>query len=191
MCRHRMRGPLLPSARAAATCSVSLMACAALWVIRAKPGMVLMPTATIRLTMLGPSALHHGDGEEEAGKREDDVHPAHEDLLRGSAPIGGGEAHDYARARRDDGGAQRHAEGDAGAVENARQDVAPQLVPTKAVAPRRRGQGAVELLLQGIVGRHPGPDDGHEEEEHDEGETGDGGAVAREAPPRRRGRSST
>src|SRR6266542_603393 len=52
-----MRGPLLPSARAAATWSISLTPCTALWVTRAKPGTVLIPTATTTFPMPGPSAL--------------------------------------------------------------------------------------------------------------------------------------
>jgi hypothetical protein len=104
---------------------------------------------------------------------------------------GGGETHNHAHARRDQGGAQRHAERDPGSVENARENVASQLVPTQPMTPRWPGQRPVEVLLQGIVGRHPGADGGHKEKERHEREPGHRRAVAREASPRHRGRSST
>src|SRR5262249_1438277 len=68
MCRHRMRDPLLPRARAAATCSVSFTACAVPWAIRAKLGMVLTPTAIATLTMPGPRALTTAMASRKPGK---------------------------------------------------------------------------------------------------------------------------
>jgi hypothetical protein len=72
-------------------------------------------------------------------------------------------------------------------VQDAREDVAAELVPAHRVLPRRPRQGGAELLLERIGGRQPRARHRHDAEADHQCEAGKRGAVAPEAPPRRDG----
>ncbi len=184
MWRHRMRQAPLPRARAAATCSVCFTPSTALWVMRAKPGMVLMPTAMTTLTMPGPSALTTAMARRKPGKARMTSTRRIRPSSRYAAAIGGDQPDEHAPDGGDERGAERHAERDPRAVEDAGEDVAPELVAPEPVAPRGPLERAVEPLLDRIVGRHPRPRHRHGHEEAGDDQPHHRAPVSLEPPPR-------
>lgn len=133
------------------------------------------------VSLLGPSASRHEDGEDQLGKREDDVDDAHDQRIGPAAEITRDHAEQDADRQRDgengDGDQQR----DAGADDQPAEDVAAELVTAQQVVRRwcRPGREQVSLLV--AIGRQDRREKGHEDDEQHDDRADHGVAVAAEA----------
>jgi len=132
--------------------------------------------ATIVLRMPGPSQEQVGEGEEE-------VHRAHDEAVDPATEVAGQRAEEAAQrqAQRDRG--ERDGQRGAGAVDDARQDVAAELVRAEQVLGVRRRAAGAQVLVRRVLGGELRREDRHDDQEqHDDG-ADHAQAVAPEAAP--------
>src|SRR5690606_20920497 len=131
-------------------------------------------------------------GTEDRGEREEQgeqgeghqrVDQAGEQEVDLAAEVASGGADEDADGDGDGGRSNADDEGDAGAVNDAGEDIAADVVVAEPVFGAGRGTTELGVDSVGVVGSDPGREDGAEDEEHDETEPEQGGAVAREPPP--------
>jgi len=105
---------------------------------------------------------HQDDDEDGEGQRVHDVHDAHHDGIGAAAEEAGRCPVEHADAERNRRRREAHHERDAAPVENAREQIAAEVVCAEPVLPAR-GRGAqFEFLCVVSVGRDQGRDDGHD-----------------------------
>ena len=125
---------------------------------------------------VGQAGAENGDdddGEQQARQRQHDVHCAHDRDLDDAAEEPGDEPQQDARAERQRDHEATDQERQPGAVNEAREYIAADVVgaedepPGPALLPNRRHQKRVAILLVGIVRRH---DIGEDREQRDDGD---------------------
>ena len=129
---------------------------------------------------------HEGDGEQDRGHSEHDVHAAHDEGVDGAALVAGDGAERHADGERDGDGQQADGQRDLGAHEDAAEHVAALLVAAEDVRGAGLGERLREVLRVGVVGqdgREQRRDDGDDGEQRDERQAHHGGLVVGQRVP--------
>src|SRR5499427_3806915 len=182
-CRVSTRAGVAPSAWAARTYSLSRAASTAPRTRRVTVGVPQMPTAMVVLSTPGPRAETNRDGEEQVGEGEEDLHPAHDHHVEPSSREAGEAAQGEAQAEGDGHGEQTNEEGDPAAVDDAREDVPPELVGAEEELLARPRALLDEALPGRVGGREPGGSHRSHGEESDHDEADEGETVPPEPLP--------
>ena len=95
----------------------------------------------------GAHGRHQGDGQQNAGDRQKDVHDAHDDVIYPTAAIAGDSAQQAAHHGGDGDGDKGHRQGDPGTVDDAGQNVPAHLVSAQPVL----GRGGLELQRRALL----------------------------------------
>ena len=112
------------------------------------------------------------------GKGQHHVDQRHDRPVGAAAKVAGAEPEQHADGRRDQHRAGSHHQGDAAAVDDARQEIAPHLIGTKEVPcgtafhPGRGRQAVTDVHGQRIVGRDLRSEDGTRDDEQEDGAGG-------------------
>ena len=136
-----------------------------------------------------------GEDEEKRGEAHDGVHDAHDHVVRPAAEIPGHRADGHADEKRHEHGDEADRERNVGAVEQAAEHVAAEVVRAEPVHGIRREQLALEVGGVRVGGKRDTEAVEDEENEGDRGEHGDDAerghadAVGAEAPPGASGRA--
>src|SRR5262249_22092742 len=129
MWRVTIRQSLAPRARAASTNSFSLAASICARTSRAYPTQPPRQRARVRLEIPSPKKCTKADRQKDAGKRKNGFNrDAAEDPVSRPAVVAGNRAENEAQQERSRHHAAAHQHGNAGAVDHAGENVAPQFV---------------------------------------------------------------
>jgi hypothetical protein len=120
------------------------------------------------------------EGQQEPRKREHDVDPALDQRVRAAAVESGRDAERNADRRAEADREHADQQRDAAAVDDPRQDVAPELVGAERMRRARRLQHGVEIGGVGAVGQQRPREQRREPHDGQHREAGHGGAVARQ-----------
>lgn len=166
MWRTRMAPVLTPTDLAFWTYSRPLAEMTEARTVRANTGILTMPVGDHGVDQ--PAAQHGGDedGQQDGGEGEKDVHDTHDDAVHPALKVAGYEAQHVARGGGDADGDDAHLKGDAGAVEDAAEDVAPVVIRTEPEFRVRGRFGEPHHFFRAEVGKLGG-EDGHQNDEED------------------------
>ena len=147
---------------------------------------VLRGGEAFRQAELGEVDGHQHDQERQERQGDHRIGQAHEERVQGAAVVAGDKAQGGADDRRAERRGQADGEGDLAAVEQAQQQVAPQLVGAERVGGRGRGEAGqqvdpVGIEAEGGLDQGRGTGDGGEQHQHQQAREGQ--AVAQEAAP--------
>ena len=188
-CEMRIVRRRTPTARAASTKSFSRWASTDPRNRRAKIGTFTTPIAIITCSSPGPSSATMPIAIRKPGDREHDVDEPHQHAVDPAAEEAGDgpdeRAERQADRHRDDADQQRQA----GAVEDPRQLVAPEVVDAEQVVQRRAGTAALvdqrQVLDARVVRREERGEERDEDEEGDQHEADDRARIAPQPPQAR------
>jgi len=124
-----------------------------------------------------PEDRHESDGEEDAGEGEEDVGDAHDERVEPAAEVASHGAEGDADQRGEDDDAEADAQRDARPPEDARENVAPEIIEAEEMAVRRRFEAADGVLRIRIERRQQRRGDRDEHERHGQQQAGGEGEV--------------
>jgi hypothetical protein len=131
-----------------------------------------------------PEDRGHADRDDEEREREDDIAEARDDGVPPAAEVAGDKADrhgdDHREQRGEDAGLERRA----GAVDDAREHVAPEVVGAHDVAPRRPLEHRAEVRVGRVVRRDERGEQRDEDEQRRDGEAANRHRPAAEAAQR-------
>ena len=116
---------------------------------------------------VGAQEHHDEDDVKERGQRDDDVHDAHHHHVDLAAEVARDAAVEHADNHVDEGRHEADGQRNARAVEDAREDVAPELVRAAQVLQARALVHGGVVLMGVAVGREHRPEDRQQRHEHD------------------------
>src|SRR5207244_4552978 len=132
---------------------------------------------------IGADEWDDENGEHQAWYRHDQIHDAQDDHIDDAAEPRGREPEYNAGDHRDHHHREADEEGDAAAIHEPREHVAPErigaqgIVPIAALGPDRWQPGEIAEMIEGIVRRQHTSEDGNEDHRRDNGEADDGTAI--------------
>jgi len=121
-----------------------------------------------------PERGRDGDGEQNAGDGEQHVDKTHDDIVRIPAVVGGGSAQGPSDRRADSHRYQSDLQRDARPVDDAAQNIPPEVVRTEPVFAAGRHERMFEILIVVVVRRYEIGENRHENERdhHDQPDDG-------------------
>ena len=130
-----------------------------------------------------PKRSHDGDGQQDGRECVKHIHGAHDDLVGEPCAVAGHQAQPSA----DDGGhADRHQanlQGDAGADDNAREDIAAEIVSAHQMREGGAGEAIAEVHGVGVIGRDGRAEQAHQRDQGQHDEAKHGQAMTQQTPP--------